>query len=62
MDKIQSFELIFNSCLCQDLSTPSDVYLIILWTGYANSAVNPILYSFLHQELKVNQIHLTTLG
>ena len=35
-----------------DLQTPSHVYLIILWVGYFNSAINPVIYVLHLQDIK----------
>ena len=31
----------------QSLETPGEVYTVILWVGYLNSALNPLLYVLL---------------
>merc|ERR1719266_2250736 len=34
------------------LPTPKQLYFYILWIGYANSAVNPLIYALHHSEFK----------
>ena len=36
----------------KDLHTPSHVYMTILWIGYLNSAINPIMYVLHLQDIK----------
>ena len=36
----------------KDLHTPSHVYVIILWIGYFNSAINPVMYVLHLQDIK----------
>ena len=35
----------------QDWETPGTLYTVVLWTGYANSALNPLLY-VLHLQVR----------
>ena len=36
-----------------DLQFPSDLLEVILWTGYCNSALNPVIHSFSNRDFKV---------
>ena len=43
----------------QSLETPSGVYTVVLWIGYLNSALNPLLYVLiLRVDIKILKVEL----